>query len=136
LAGEVDRCAHGRRGSSADHRVLLEIERRAGPPERRLPAFGLDAVHGTMLCDRGNDGYGIDNNQPWKKVYYAVDGTNDLDSRVRAVYQAAGYTPSSCRTRRATTRTANIRTTPTPATSRRRRPPRTGRCRAAASSMP
>lgn len=58
-----------------------------------LSAFGLDAVHGTLLCDRGDAGYGIDNNQPWKTVYYGVDGTNDLDSRVLAVYKAAGYTP-------------------------------------------
>jgi hypothetical protein len=59
-----------------------------------LSAFGLDAVHGKELCDRGDGGHGLDNDSPWYTVHFQVDGTDDLDTRVRAVYQAAGYRPT------------------------------------------
>ena len=72
----------------------MDVEDRVAVAQDRLgaalSAFGFDAVYGKLLCDNGDGGYGMDNDHPLYVVYYEVDGSNDLDSRVRAVHQRTG----------------------------------------------
>jgi hypothetical protein len=46
---------------------------------------------GRAICDDGDNGYTLDNSQPWYEVYYSVPSTKNLTSEVENISAAKGY---------------------------------------------
>jgi len=51
---------------------------------------GLGPLHPTMICDRGDNGYGLDNQMPWYDAYFTADA-NQADSTVVTAARHAGW---------------------------------------------
>jgi hypothetical protein len=51
----------------------------------------LAAVHPSRICDNGDSGHGVDNNQPWYTDYLSVDASPTLDATMTAAAHTAGF---------------------------------------------
>lgn len=70
------------------------IDRNAAHGLAKPVVAGLAAVHPKTICENGDDGHGIDNQQPWFDGYYSVDLSADLDAIAVASAKKAGFTLS------------------------------------------
>lgn len=52
---------------------------------------GFAPVHASLICDNGDDGFGIDNEYPWYTAYLSADPT-DVDAVVTQAASRAGWT--------------------------------------------
>jgi hypothetical protein len=46
---------------------------------------------GKAICDNGDNGYTLDNNQPWYEAYYTISSTASLTSRIESISASQGY---------------------------------------------
>jgi hypothetical protein len=49
------------------------------------------ALNAHQICDRGDNGHGIDNTIPWYTAYYSVPGDSKLDGQIANVATGNGY---------------------------------------------
>jgi len=47
---------------------------------------------GKAICDNGDNGYTLDNTQPWYETYYTIPSTNTLTSKIESISSSRGYT--------------------------------------------
>lgn len=66
---------------------------RDNPAKKALAPItrSLAGVHPSRICDNGDSGHGVDNNQPWFTDYLSVDATPTLDATMTAAAHTAGF---------------------------------------------
>jgi hypothetical protein len=51
----------------------------------------VEQLGGKKICDNGDSGYGIDNNQPWYEVYYQIPDSPGLTDEIKGIANQEGY---------------------------------------------
>jgi hypothetical protein len=52
----------------------------------------MQRLGGKAICDNGDNGYGVDNTEPWYEAYYSMPSSKSLTSKIKNAASSQGYT--------------------------------------------